>query len=134
MLRFAFSLAVGVGGVVVAFHVFRLPKSPKDRARAFVEKTRSAPVAHRGGTPENTLRALSHSKAKGASGVEVDLVFTKDGHPVLLHDKSVDRTSDGTGLVEELTLEELRQFDFGVKFGYIHAEIIIISFGLSFRV
>ena len=52
---------------------------------------------HRGGIPENTLDAIRESEQNGAVAIEVDLAFTKDGHPVLLHDSTVDRTSNGSG-------------------------------------
>lgn len=97
---------------------YRLPKFPRDRVDAFLKRARRGPIAHRGGIPENTLRAFHLSKTGGAIGVEVDLQFSKDGHPVLIHDSTVERTSNGRGRVQELTLEELRELDFGVKFGY----------------
>jgi len=98
-------------------HVYKVPKFPTARIHAFLEKVRRGHIAHRGGLPENTLSAFRRAKAEGASAVEVDLSFTKDGHPVLLHDTSVDRTSTGTGRVDGLTLEQLRELDFGCKFG-----------------
>ena len=102
---------------LVLLRLYRLPKLPRDRIDAFLEKARRGPVAHRGGIPENTLRAFRISKSDGAVGVEVDLTFTRDGHPVLLHDDTVDRTSNGSGRVEDLTLEHLKTLDFGIKFG-----------------
>eukprot|EP00731_Ephydatia_muelleri_P027818 Em0019g691a len=51
--------------------------------------------------------------------VEVDLTFTKDGHPVLLHDLTVDRTSDGKGRIDGMTLAEVKKLDFGSKFGCV---------------
>lgn len=114
-------LTVIAGGILAVpfllLHVYKLPKFPRARVRAFLEKVRRGHIAHRGGLPENTLSAFRRAKADGASAVEVDLSFTQDGHPVLLHDTSVDRTSTGTGRVEEMTLEQLRELDFGCKFG-----------------
>ena len=49
----------------------------------------------------------------------MDLQFTKDGHPVLLHDYTVDRTSDGTGEIKSLTLREAKALDFGIKYGWV---------------
>ena len=49
----------------------------------------------------------------------MDLHFTKDGHPVLLHDYTVDRTSDGTGEIKSLMLREVKTLDFGVKYGLV---------------
>ena len=76
-------------------------------------------IAHRGGQPENTLAAIRRSKEEGASGVEVDLKFTRDGHAVLLHDRDVARTSNGRGAIDELSLEEARKLDFGSKYGLV---------------
>ena len=73
-------------------------------------------VNHRGYNtiaPENTLPAFKLSKAQGFNYVECDLDFTADGVPVLLHDGTIDRTSDGTGSVGSLTYEQLLQYDFG---------------------
>ena len=113
--------AVLAGGTIsflfILFQTFKLPRVPPDTMKAFVKKSRRGPIAHRGGKPENTLAAFRHSKEHGASGVEVDMRFTKDGHPVLIHDRTVERTSNGRGIVQEMTLEEIRRLDFGIKFG-----------------
>jgi glycerophosphoryl diester phosphodiesterase len=61
--------------------------------------------------PENTLPAFEAAKAAGATTVEIDLVLTADGEPVILHDLSVDRTTNGHGFVADLTLAELRSLD-----------------------
>jgi glycerophosphoryl diester phosphodiesterase len=73
-------------------------------------------VAHRGASanrPEHTRAAYELALSQGADGVECDVRLTRDGHLVCLHDRRVDRTSSGTGLVSEMTLAELRQLDFG---------------------
>lgn len=72
-------------------------------------------VNHRGfGTaPENTLEAYRLSAHNGFTMVECDVSFTKDGYAVLLHDDTIDRTSNGTGNISELTLAEVKQYDFG---------------------
>jgi len=74
-------------------------------------------VAHRGASayePENTLRAVRRALTLGAPAVEVDIRRTKDGTLVVLHDETVNRTTDGTGSVGSMTLEELRAFDAGM--------------------
>ena len=48
---------------------------------------------------------------------QVDLQLTKDGHPVLIHDYSVDRTSNGQGNVQDLTFKQIKELDVGAKFG-----------------
>ncbi len=73
-------------------------------------------IAHRGYSntaPENTLPAYILAKEKGFSFVECDIAFTKDGIAVLLHDATIDRTSNGSGNISELTYEELLKYDFG---------------------
>ena len=73
-------------------------------------------IAHRGDSsraPENTLAAFEAGVEAGASAVELDLRCTADGHVVVMHDESVDRTTDGTGQLEQLTLEQVRKLDAG---------------------
>ncbi len=79
---------------------------------------RGAPllVAHHGVqaiAPENTLDAVRAGCDLGIPGIEVDVRFTADSVPVLLHDRDVRRTSNGTGYVDQMTLAELRRLDFG---------------------
>lgn len=73
-------------------------------------------VAHRGYStiaPENTLVAYQLAKQTGFSYAECDVAFTKDNVAVLLHDSTIDRTSDGSGNITSLTYEQLLQYDFG---------------------
>lgn len=77
-------------------------------------------AAHRGnveGFPENTMPAFESAYALGVDMIELDLRMTKDGEIVVIHDAAVDRTSDGHGLVSDMTLEELKTLDFGIKAG-----------------
>ncbi|MCA1009032.1 glycerophosphodiester phosphodiesterase [Rhodococcus hoagii] len=73
-------------------------------------------VAHRGASasrPEHTLAAYELALAEGADGLECDVRLTRDGHLVCVHDRRVDRTSSGTGVVSEMTLSSLGEFDYG---------------------
>jgi len=73
-------------------------------------------IGHRGAAglePENTLRAFRRAAREGADILELDLRVTLDGHLVVLHDPTVDRTTDGQGAVDALTLAEVRQLDGG---------------------
>lgn len=73
-------------------------------------------INHRGycaEAPENTLAAYRLSKAMGFNYVEADISFTKDGVPVLSHDATINRCSNGTGSIAEMTYEQLRTYDFG---------------------
>jgi|GEM_PF-1569486 len=81
-----------------------------------VENANVKSINHRGYNsvaPENTLSAYKLSKKNGFKYVECDISFTADGVPVLLHDNTIDRTSNGIGNIAELTLEEVRAYDFG---------------------
>ena len=73
-------------------------------------------IAHRGASayePENTLRAFRKAIELGADMIEVDVRLSRDGHPVIMHDATVDRTTDGTGYVRDKTLAELKGLDAG---------------------
>ncbi|WP_099469874.1 glycerophosphodiester phosphodiesterase [Konateibacter massiliensis] len=75
--------------------------------------------AHRGASgyaPENTLPAFSLAVSQKADGVELDIQLTKDGEIVVIHDETVDRTTDGSGYVKDFTLEELKRFTCDNKF------------------
>jgi len=75
-----------------------------------------AVIAHRGGAglrPENTLSALQHANSLGVHFSEIDLHMSRDGVLVVIHDSTVDRTTNGTGLVQDLTLTQLKQLDAG---------------------
>ena len=75
-----------------------------------------AVVAHRGASgsaPEHTLAAYELALAQGADGLECDVRLTSDHHLVCIHDRTIDRTSNGTGIVSEMSLAQLRDYDFG---------------------
>lgn len=65
----------------------------------------------KGHAPENTLVSFEKGIQMGATMLELDIHVSKDKHLVVIHDGSVDRTTDGSGLVHEMTLAELRQLD-----------------------
>ncbi|XP_041852570.1 glycerophosphodiester phosphodiesterase 1-like [Melanotaenia boesemani] len=98
--------------------MFRFPPVPADLAgRVLRPRAPSGGVpvvAHRGGShdaPENTLAAIREASRNGASGVELDLSFTADGVPVLMHDETVDRTTNGSGSISKLPYVHLRRLD-----------------------
>ena len=81
-------------------------------------------VAHRGASgerPEHTLAAYDLALQQGADGLECDVRLTRDGHLVCVHDRRIDRTSTGSGLVSEMTLAQLRRFDYGAPHAADHA-------------
>jgi glycerophosphoryl diester phosphodiesterase len=85
----------------------------------YLDGPRPRLFAHRGGAriaPENTIEAFAAGLAAGADRLEMDVHATRDGHVVVLHDATVDRTTDGSGLVREMTLAELHRLDAGARF------------------
>jgi glycerophosphoryl diester phosphodiesterase len=71
-------------------------------------------LAHQGGNhlrPDNTMVAFEHAVALGVDALEMDVHATSDGVLVVIHDEEVDRTTNGTGLVKEMTFGEIRELD-----------------------
>ena len=76
-------------------------------------------IAHRGASayaPENTLAAVNLAVELGSDAVEIDARMTKDGIVVAMHDDTIDRTTNGTGLLNRLTYEEIQALDAGSFF------------------
>ena len=85
---------------------------------AFAEMPTHGVCAHRGDNacfPENTVPAFVAAAEKGAAMVEFDVRRCKTGELVIMHDATVDRTTNGTGAIAEMTFDELRALDAGVK-------------------
>lgn len=103
------SLALLAGLTILALRARKAPTAP---GRWPVN------VAHRGSSvrcPENTLASFRAAVEAGAGGLELDVHLTRDGHPVIMHDARVDRTTDGFGAVAGMTLAEVRRLDAGVS-------------------
>ena len=88
---------------------------------AVLNRSRGGPilVGHHGVAalaPENTLAGIRLACDLGIPGIEVDVRFTKDSVPVLMHDRDVKRTSNGAGFVDQMTLDELERLDVGSWF------------------
>jgi len=76
-------------------------------------------IAHRGASayaPENTFAAFDLAVEMGIRDIEFDVQFTSDSHIVVIHDEVLDRTTDATGPVSDMTLEEIKQLDAGSWF------------------
>lgn len=76
-------------------------------------------IAHRGNrahAPENTIEAFRQAVAAGADAIEFDLRVSRDGEVVVIHDPTLDRTTDSSGLVDMRTLEQLQEVDAGARF------------------
>ena len=103
---FAFLFLVFIGSVIVN------PKTPLTQYYASAPQT--LVIAHQGGDgvwPGDTLFAYEKSVELGADVLEMDAHITKDGQIVLMHDEMVDRTTNSTGLIEDMTLGELKKLD-----------------------
>ncbi len=88
------------------------PKAPP--TRYYDGAPRTLVIAHQGGDgvwPGDTMFAFENAVRIGADVLEMDAHITKDGQIVLMHDEEVDRTTDGAGLIEDKTLDELKQLD-----------------------
>lgn len=89
--------------------------NPKAPAKPYYDGvTGTLVIAHQGGDgvwPGDTMYAFERAVEIGADVLEMDAHITKDGRIVLMHDETVDDTTDGTGLIEEMTLEELKKLD-----------------------
>ena len=78
-----------------------------------------AVIGHRGNrahSPENTIVSMREALALGAHGLEFDVRITSDGVPVLMHDATIDRTTDGHGQIAEMRLDDVRRLNAGARF------------------
>lgn len=108
-------LILGLAAGLVA----SLPVSADPAAAAGGHRCVPPPIAHRGDSaraPENTLPAFRKALALGVQRLELDVRFTVEGTPVLLHDPTVDRTTNGTGEVAAMNLSDVRALDAGTWF------------------
>ncbi|UZD73188.1 MULTISPECIES: glycerophosphodiester phosphodiesterase family protein [Bacillus] len=89
-------------------------------------------IAHRGSSaiePEHTALSYARAIKDKADYIEIDLRETKDGHLIAIHDKTVDRTTDGKGLTEDLSLAEIKKLNAGKGEKILTIEEIIEKFG-----
>ncbi len=86
----------------------------------FIDELESPIIfGHRGASkfaPENTLAAFDLALASGAPAIELDTMLTRDGIPVVIHDRTVERTTNGQGRIDDLTLAQVKALDAGAKF------------------
>lgn len=93
---------------------------PKDSKQIHIPTTEPFIFAHRGlsaTAPENTLEAFHKAADHGATWIETDLDILPDGTVILMHDSTLDRTSDATGSIYDLSFEDLATVDAGAWFG-----------------
>ncbi|WP_176561205.1 alpha/beta hydrolase [Mycobacterium neglectum] len=106
----------GAGDPLVGSRVYAGGSAAHSRTLWLPPDAGSQVVAHRGAShefPEQTLAAYEEALRQGANALECDIHLTKDGQLICLHDKKVDRTSNGSGDVSEMTLAQLQALDFG---------------------
>jgi len=72
-------------------------------------------AACKGHAPENTLAGIEAALRLGADAIEIDVHCTSDGVPVLIHDETVDRTTDGSGNIHDMTFDVARALDAGAR-------------------
>eukprot|EP01116_Phalansterium_solitarium_P020830 TRINITY_DN6273_c0_g2_i1.p1 TRINITY_DN6273_c0_g2~~TRINITY_DN6273_c0_g2_i1.p1 ORF type:complete len:409 (-),score=80.68 TRINITY_DN6273_c0_g2_i1:170-1396(-) len=95
------------------------PEPPSERRPSFLASELPLVLAHRGSrnlNPENTFLAFRNALAFGADVIETDVSLTADGHLVVHHDATVDRTTNGSGFVRSKTLAEIKSLDAGYHY------------------
>lgn len=118
-LGIAILSVLGVLAVIYCYLAFQTGTRAIDRPIFTQQNKRVLVFAHRGGgglLPENTLPAFIYSSSLGADVLELDIHRTSDGELVVIHDRTVDRTTDGRGKVSEMTLAELKELDAAAQF------------------
>jgi glycerophosphoryl diester phosphodiesterase len=112
ILRFAAFLACVAASLLVVACAAALPNTKAAETPAFV-------AAHRGyslAAPENTLPAFEAAYRAGADAIEFDMQVTRDNHVVIMHDRSVNRTTNGKGKIADLRLAQIKKLDAGFRF------------------
>lgn len=112
-------VAVGMTSSAMAAPSASALKQQKENLAAFQV------IAHRGASgqaPESTLEAFTLAHEQGADYLEMDAQLTADGKLVVFHDDTIERTSDGTGHINDYTLAELKALDVGTWFNQTHPE------------
>jgi glycerophosphoinositol glycerophosphodiesterase len=110
-----YTILVGVLlGWLLCASINKLPFFKRLNTRTSLSRSRSRIIAHRCAgldAPENTIAAAKKARSQEVDGIEVDLYLTKDSKAVLIHDPTLDRTTNGTGLVRSHTFSELSQLN-----------------------
>lgn len=116
-LYFAAALSLVLSATYIYF-AFSIGKRAEKFGFTAQNRLRPLVIAHRGGggnAPENTFAAFNRSVELGVDVLELDIRSTSDGELVVIHDSKVDRTTDGSGLVADFTLETIRELDAGFR-------------------
>ena len=116
LLRLLVALAIVAAVVYGYFAMTFIPTHPHAYHQG---QERTLVIAHRGGAgerPENTMLAFEYAREIGVDALELDVHMTSDGVLVIIHDETVDRTTNGSGLVHELSYAELSALDAGYHY------------------
>ena len=120
MKMYAFPLTVVT--LAVVYKIFKLPKQDVSLLRRILFRDNKPIVfGHRSGyfeAPENTCLAIETAWKNGATAVEIDLEFSKDGVPILFHDSDVDRVTNGSGKVRDFMYHDLQKLNAAASFNY----------------
>ncbi|RPF55839.1 glycerophosphodiester phosphodiesterase [Aquisalibacillus elongatus] len=112
------SITLGIlGAIYVVLNL--IPIHSVDVKPFYQNLDRPLVIAHQGGehlAPSSTMPAFQNAVNLGVDVLETDIHISKDGHLVAIHDDTVNRTTDGTGAVNDLTLDELKELDAGYYF------------------
>jgi glycerophosphoryl diester phosphodiesterase len=120
--------------ILLYFTLFLLVVPERPYKSFLVKGDRPLVIAHRGGAalaPENTMVAFAKAQSIGVDAIEYDVHMTKDGQLVVIHDETVDRTTNGKGRVDQFTLHELRQLDAAHSFQDIRGNYIYRGQGVK---
>ena len=112
ILKYSLGMALICVGIYVLFYSMAEPAA----SHSYFNSDRFLVIAHRGGRslgPESTLYTFKRAVEIGVDVIEIDAHTTKDGHLVIIHDDTVNRTTSGKGTVNSLTLKELQSLDAG---------------------
>jgi glycerophosphoryl diester phosphodiesterase len=117
------AIAIAAAGAAAWAGSKAISKPQKRESKEALEYGHPIILAHRGGcliAPENSLAAFKKAAELGVHGFEIDIRLTKDEEIIVFHDEYVDRTTDGTGRVADLTLSQLKLHDLG--FHYVNEQ------------
>ncbi|UGB28917.1 glycerophosphodiester phosphodiesterase [Metabacillus sp. B2-18] len=110
---------------IVVLMIYKLQIPLSQQVNSSNSNTNHLIVAHRGASgyaPEHTIASYELGEKVNGSYIEIDLQMTKDGHLVAMHDETVDRTTNGTGFVKDITLDEIKKLDAGSWFNDMYPE------------
>src|SRR5699024_3129805 len=117
---FSFIPIIVIIWVMIAIYPF----SEQEKQPMFAND-RPLVIAHQGGNklaPSSTMEAFKNAEALGVDIIELDVHLSKDGYLIPIHDPTIDRTTDGTGKVNEMTIEQLQAVDAGATFENLKGE------------